>query len=65
MSSNTFLDRLGAQVICRLGHLSGRGGEDALNESTTVSKFNCFFFVLLRNFNSLLHLGIFSFDGRH
>jgi hypothetical protein len=43
MSSNTFLDRLGAQVICRLGHLSGRGGEDALNESTTVSKFNCFF----------------------
>jgi hypothetical protein len=64
MSSSTFLDRLGAQVICRLGHLSGRGGEDALNESTTISNFNCFF-ALLRNFNSLLHLGIFLFDGRH
>jgi hypothetical protein len=35
MSSYMVLDPLGAQVICQLGHLSGRGGEDILGESTS------------------------------
>jgi hypothetical protein len=33
--SCTVLDPLGAQAICKPGHLSGRGGEDVLGESTS------------------------------
>jgi hypothetical protein len=55
MNSCKVLDPLGAQVVCRLGHLSGRGGEDVLGESTNyIFKFYLFF-ALLCNFNSLLH----------
>jgi hypothetical protein len=65
MSSCTILDPLGAQVVRRPRHLSGRGGEDVLGESTSyVFKFY-FFVALLLNFNSLLHTRSFSFDRRH
>jgi hypothetical protein len=33
MSSCMVLDPLGAQVLCRPGHLPGRSGEDVLGES--------------------------------
>jgi hypothetical protein len=35
MNSCTVLDPLGAQVVRRPGHLSGRGDEDILGESTS------------------------------
>jgi hypothetical protein len=39
--------------------------EDVLGESTSyIFKFYLFL-TLLRNFNSLLHAGTFSFGGRH
>jgi hypothetical protein len=58
------LDPLGAQAVCRPRHLSGRGGEDILGESTSyIFKFYLFL-ALLRNFNSLLHARPFSFGGR-
>jgi hypothetical protein len=64
MNSCMVVDPLGAQVVCRLGHLSGRGGEDVLGESTSyIFKFYLFL-ILLRNFNSLLHTGPFLFGGR-
>jgi hypothetical protein len=54
-SSCTVLNPLGAQVICRPGHLSGRDDEDVLGESTSyIFKFYLFL-ALLHNFNSLLH----------
>jgi hypothetical protein len=62
--SCTVLDPLGTQVVCRLGHLSGRGGEDVLNESMSYI-FNFYLFLaLLCNFNSLLHIGSFLFGRR-
>jgi hypothetical protein len=65
MSSGTVLDPLGAQAIRRLGHLSGHGGEDVLGESTSyIFKFYLFL-ALLRKFNSLFHVGTFSFGRRH
>jgi hypothetical protein len=65
MSSCTVLDPLGTQVVRQLGHLSGCGGEDVLGESTSyIFKFYLFL-ALLHNFNSLLHVGSFSFGGRH
>jgi hypothetical protein len=65
MSSCTILDPLGAQVVRRPRHLSGRGGKDVLGESTSyVFKFY-FFVALLLNFNSLLHTRSFSFGRRH
>jgi hypothetical protein len=64
MSSCTALDRLGAQAVRRPGHLSRRGGEDDLGEYTSyIFKFYLFL-TLLRKFNSLLHAGIFWFNGR-
>jgi hypothetical protein len=64
MSSCTVLDPYGAQVVCRPRHLSGRGGEDVLGESTSyIFKFYLFL-ALLRNFNSLLHTRLFLFGGR-
>jgi hypothetical protein len=58
------LDPLGTQVVHQLGHLSGRGGADVLGESTSyIFKFYLFL-TLLQNFNSLLHVGSFSFGGR-
>jgi hypothetical protein len=65
MSSYMILDPLGAQAVHRLGHLLGRGGEDVLGEyNSYIFKFYLFF-ALLCNFNSLLHVGTYSFDGRH
>jgi hypothetical protein len=64
MSSCTVLDPLGTQDKLRLGYLSRRRGEDVLGESTRyIFKFYMFL-VLLCNFNSLLHVGTFSFGGR-
>jgi hypothetical protein len=58
-NSCTVLDPLGAQSIRR------RGGEDVQGDSTCyIFKFYLFV-VLLHNFNSLLHVGTFSFDGGH
>jgi hypothetical protein len=58
------LDPLGAQVVCRPGHLSGWGGEDVLGESNSyIFKFYLFL-ALLDNFNSLLHAGMFLFGER-
>jgi hypothetical protein len=62
--SCTVLDPLGAQALRRLGHLSGRGGEVVLGESTSYIFRFYLFLTLLRNFNSLLHIGTFSFAGR-
>jgi hypothetical protein len=65
MSSCKVLDPLGTQVIHRSGHLSRRGAEDVLGESTSyIFKFYLFL-DLLHNFNSLLHTGSFLFGGRH
>jgi hypothetical protein len=55
MNSCTVLDPLGAQAVRRLGHLSGRGGEDVLGESTSYIFIFYLFHALLYNFNSLLH----------
>jgi hypothetical protein len=64
-SSSTVLDPLGIHAVRRPGHLSGRGGKDILGESTSyIFKFYLFV-ALLHNFNSLLHVGSFSFGGRH
>jgi hypothetical protein len=58
------LDPLGAQAVCRPGHLLGRGGEDVLGEYTSyIFKFYLFF-ALLHNFNFLLHTETFSFGER-
>jgi hypothetical protein len=55
MRSCSVLDPLDAQVVRRLGYLSGRGDEDVLRESTSyIFKFYLFL-ALLRNFSSLLH----------
>jgi hypothetical protein len=65
MNSCKDLDPLGAQAIHRSRHLSRRGGEDFMGESTSyIFKFYLFL-ALLRNFNSILHLGTFLFGGRH
>jgi hypothetical protein len=64
MSSCTVLDLLGAQAIRRPRHLSGHGGEDVLCESTSYIFIFYLFLTLLRNFNSLLHAGIFLLGGR-
>jgi hypothetical protein len=65
MNRCTVLDQLDAQAVCRPEHLSGRGGEDVLVESTSyIFKFYLFL-ALLCNFNSLLHVGPFLFAGRH
>jgi hypothetical protein len=41
-TSCTVLDPLAAQAICQPGHLSRRGGEDVLGESTSyIFKFSC------------------------
>jgi hypothetical protein len=58
------LDPLGAQALRRPGHLSRRGGEAVLGESTSYIFIFYLFLTLLRNFNSLLHAEIFSFGGR-
>jgi hypothetical protein len=64
-SSCTVLDLLGAQAVCRPGHLLGRGDEDVMGESTSyIFKFYLFL-ALLHNFNSLLYTGTFLFGGRH
>jgi hypothetical protein len=63
--SCTILDPLGAQALRRPGQLSGCGSEDVLGESTNYI-FNFYLFIaLLRNCNSLLHVGTFLFGGRH
>jgi hypothetical protein len=65
MSSCTVLDPLGTQAVRRPRHLSRRGDEDVQSESTSYI-FNFYLFLtLLRNFNSLLHVGTFLFGGRH
>jgi hypothetical protein len=53
------LDPLGAQTLRRPGHLSGRGGEDVLGQSTSYIFRFYLFLTLLRNFNSLLQAGNF------
>jgi hypothetical protein len=64
MNSCMVLDPLGVQAVRRPGHLSGRGGEDVLGESTSyIFKFYLFL-ALLRNFNSLFHVGTFLFVRR-
>jgi hypothetical protein len=64
MSSCMVLDPLGSQAIHRPGHLSRFSGEDILGESTSyIFKFYLFL-TLLRNFNSLLHVGTFLFGRR-
>jgi hypothetical protein len=64
MSNCTVLDPLGAQTVCRPGHLSGHGGEDVMGECTSYIFKIYLFLTLLRNLNSLLHIGSFSFGGR-
>jgi hypothetical protein len=59
------LDQLGAQAICRPGHLSGWDGKDVLGESTSYIFQFYLYLSLLCNFNSLLHAGTFLFGGRH
>jgi hypothetical protein len=49
------LDPLGAQVVRRPQHLSGRDGEDVIGESTSYIFKIYLFLTLLHNFNSLLH----------
>jgi hypothetical protein len=64
MSSCMVQDPLGAQAVRRPGHLLGRGGKHVLGESTSyIFKFYLFL-TLLRIFNSLLHVGTFSYGGR-
>jgi hypothetical protein len=59
------LNPLGTQAVRQPGHLLGHDSEDVLDESTSyIFKFYLFL-ALLRNFNSLLHVEIFSFGGRH
>jgi hypothetical protein len=50
---------LGTQAVRRPGHLSGRGGEDVLDHSTSYIFRFYLFLTLLRNFNSLLQAGNF------
>jgi hypothetical protein len=64
MSSCTVLDPLGAQAVHRPGNLSGCGGEDVLGECTSYIFKLYLFLALLCNFNSLLHVGTFSFGER-
>jgi hypothetical protein len=64
MSNCTVLDPLGAQAVCRLGHLSGHGGEDVMGECTSYIFKIYLFLTFLRNLNSLLHIGSFLFGGR-
>jgi hypothetical protein len=58
------LNPLGAQAVHRPEHLSGRGDKDVLGESTSYVINFYLFLALLHNFNSLLHVGTFSFGER-
>jgi hypothetical protein len=65
MNSCTVLDPLDTEAVRQPGHLSGQGGKDVLDESTSyIFKFYLFL-ALLHNFNSLLHAETFSFGVRH